>query len=48
MESQLELYTMMAENRAISQNELPETAAINTTRMNQILKAGLSVTRRNG
>ena len=40
MESQLELYTMMAENREIFKNELPEISATNTNRMNQILKDG--------
>ena len=40
MESQLELYTMMAENRAIFKNELPEITAMNTARMNVILKDG--------
>ena len=40
MESQLELYDMMAENRVIFQKEAPGAVAVNTAQREEILKDG--------
>ena len=40
MESQLELYDMMAENRVIFQKEVPSAVAVNTAQREEILKDG--------